>query len=178
MLPGASYISEILLLHGVKYKDYEKSLGKSSRTAWKYTKCIPRVKQLLTVQSAISKLCGVLISSQQLLVDPTVTWKYDTWTYQDNVKRYCNQNSVVILALSDQLQIDYGTLNRRLKSPLNMNCIHLVALSQYLSLSVDNLLSAELSWEFGKKPVGKKHYRKVAGARSHIVDVEKMLDSW
>lgn len=178
MLQSASYISEILLLHGVKYTDYEKSLGKSSRTAWKYTKCIPKVKQLLAVQPAISNVCGVPISSQQLLIDPTVTWEHDTWTYQDNVNRYCNQNSVVILSLSEQLQIEYGTFNRQLKNPLSLDCNILVALSQYLSLSVDNLLSAELSWEFGKKPVGKKHYRKVAVARSRVVDVEKVLDSW
>lgn len=173
-----SYISEILQLHGKKYIDYESAIDKSKVTAWKYTVNIPRVMHLVYLQPIISSVCEMPISCYQLLIDPTVTWDKPTWTYHDNIKRICTQNGVILQSLSKELQIEYNTLRRQVTQSLTMDCRVLIAIAKFLNLSVDNLLTKELSWEFGRIATSKKHYRKVATARSRILDSDKMLDSW
>ena len=173
-----SFVSEILILHNKKYIDYESALGKSSRTAWKYTQYIPKIKQLLNIQSVMSNVCGVPISCYQLLIDPMVTWDKPTWTYHDNIKRFCNQNAMNVQAVSDRLQIEYSTLRRQLREPLTMDCRVLIEIANLLQISIDNLLSKELMWDFGKSAPQKKRYSKVLAARSRVVDIDKMLNDW
>ena len=173
-----SYISEILILHGKKYTHYEFVLQKSSRTAWKYKTSLGKVRQLLVAQQALSEVCEMPISCHQLLVDPTVVWEQKTWTYENSLKRFCNQNGITIQFLATMLNIEYGTLREHFRKPLIMDCETLVCLADLLNLSVDNFLTSELKWSFGGPAPKKNRYKKVLAARSQVINVDEMLSSW
>ena len=173
-----SYISEILTIYGKKYIQYESALKKSSRTAWKYKINIGKVRQLLIAQKALSEVCETPISCHQLLVDPTVAWGQKTWTYENSLRRFCDQNGITIQSLSATLKIQYNTLRKHFREPLSMDCETLVYLADLTSLSVDNFLASELRWDFGMPAPKKNRYGKVLATRSQVVDVDKMLSSW